>query len=111
MAHLLLEGTRVMIALEAYRARHGAYPARLQQLVTESLRKLPADPTHGGSFAYRLLDADPHGRGYLLYSTGLDQTDDGGTLSTGADGPRTALRDPSATGIDYVINQPRPQEN
>ena len=109
IAHLQLEGTRVMIALEAYRARHGAYPARLEQLVGGILSELPADPTHGGSFAYRVLQADPHGRGYLLYSTGLDQTDDGGALPSATQHHHSALQDASATGIDYVINQPRPE--
>ncbi len=103
------QGTRLMLALEAYRARHGNYPARLEQLVPEILRELPADPTHGGPFAYRLLEADPHGRGYLLYSTGLDQSDDGGALPAATQRPHASLRDASATGIDYVINQPRPE--
>ena len=107
--HVQIEGTRLMLALEGYRARHGDYPVRLEQLVPELFRELPADPTHGGSFVYRLLDGDPHRRGYLLYSTGLDQTDDSGTPYTGPDGPHTALLQPEQTGIDYVINQPRPE--
>ncbi|MHC4220142.1 MAG: hypothetical protein ACYSU7_16985, partial [Planctomycetota bacterium] len=83
-----LEGTRVMVALELYRARHGGYPDSLDQLAGDIVTQLPADPLHVLPFGYRLLDDDPDGRAYLLYSIGLDRADDG--------------------GADYIINEPRP---
>jgi hypothetical protein len=67
---------RVMIALEAYRARHGRYPARLEDLVPDSFAEAPVDPVHGGSFVYRPTPDGAAGLPYLLYSTGLDQVDD-----------------------------------
>lgn len=107
-----LEGTRVMVALELYRARHGAYPDSLDQLAGDIVAQTPADPLHGLPFGYRLLDNDPDGRAYLLYSIGLDQVDDGGAKASPANreshGHAAALTAPAATYADYVINESRP---
>ncbi len=107
-----IEGFRIMVAVEAYRARHAAYPDALDRLAPEFLAEVPVDPTHGGPFRYRLLSDDPHRRPYLLYSTGVDQTDDGG-VELDQPGQRkhgwaAALVDPNVTGVDFVINRPRP---
>ena len=105
-----LEGTRLMVAIEAYRARHGRYPDSLARLVPEILPSLPRDPLHGGAFLYRRVHDDPSSRPYLLYSTGLDQADDAGAAldEFGQDlGPRS-LVNPALTGVDFVLNEPRP---
>lgn len=108
------EGLRVMLALEAYRSRHGAYPATLRDLVPNILGELPTDPIHGGAFGYHLVTDDRHGRAYLLYSTGLDRTDNDGVEldSSGITkyGWAGTLVNPQTSGFDYVINQPRRQE-
>lgn len=64
---------RLELALHAYRARRGSYPARLEQLAPAFLHRIPLDPLTGKPFRYRLTD-----RGYLLYSIGTDGVDDGG---------------------------------
>jgi hypothetical protein len=94
------EGTRVMVALALHRARHGAYPSSLSALAPEILPEAPVDPLHGLPFVYRLLEDDPHGRPYLLYSTGYDRTDDGGR-------PSEVRGEPFTAGSDHVINKPR----
>ncbi len=109
------EGFRIMVGLAAYQARHAAYPDALDRLAPEFLAEVPVDPTHGGPFRYRLLSDDPHRRPYLLYSTGIDQIDDRGVE---LDEPGhwkhggwfAALVDPNVTGVDFVINRPRPKE-
>jgi hypothetical protein len=53
-----------------YRADHGSYPKRLEDLVPSYLPKLPVDMFHGSQFRYRL-----HGEGYVLYSVGRDGKD------------------------------------
>ena len=64
------------IALERYRIWNNAYPGTLQQLGPELLRSLPHDFMDGRPLRYRLTE-DGH---FVLYSVGLDGTDDGGTL-------------------------------
>jgi len=99
-----ISGTLVMIAIAEYKVRKGEYPVRLDDLVPEILAAVPSDPLHGGTFGYRLTPDDPHGRPYLLYSTGLDRNDDGGDFDA-ADSLR-CIDDPNAR-TDYTVNQPR----
>ncbi|MBX3357744.1 MAG: hypothetical protein KF745_04880 [Phycisphaeraceae bacterium] len=99
-------GVRAMVAVEMYRARHGQLPLTLDALVPEILPSLPIDPFSGSPFGYRLVDdpaSDRFGRGYLLYSVGLDGEDDQGTASKGAN--FDALRT-EGKGSDYIINTP-----
>ncbi len=95
-----------MVMLQLHRCLHGGYPASLDEMADEP----PVDPLHGLPFGYRLLDDDPDGRGYLLYSIGLDRTDDGG-VEVGPGASRwLALNDPDTAGSDFVINTPRQTE-
>lgn len=102
---LQTQGTRLMLAIELYQARHGKLPNSLDDLVPNILEKLPVDPIHGGSFKYKLLENDPRGREFLLYSTGLDQKDNGGDFSRD-DSYEAVSYHPS--GYDFLINQRRP---
>ncbi len=102
--HVEISATLVMIAIAEYKVRQGHYPAHLDDLVPEILTAVPIDPLHGGVFGYRLTPDDPHGRPYLLYSTGLDRNDDGGDFDL-ADSLR-CVEDPNAQ-TDYTVNQPR----
>jgi hypothetical protein len=43
----------------------------------------------------------------LLYSYGYDKTDDGGVMPKDKDTPAQAVTDPSAKGVDYVLDRPR----
>jgi hypothetical protein len=100
------QGTRVLLALEIYRARSGAYPSELAALAPDILKEVPLDPVNGKPFGYALLKDDPDGRGYLLYSLGRDGIDDGGT--TDKDNLPTAVSNPrKGVGLDYIINWPR----
>ncbi len=99
-----VSATLVMIAITEYKVRQGEYPAHLDDLVPEILAAVLIDPLHGGTFGYRLTPDDPHGRPYLLYSTGLDRNDDGGDFDL-ADSLRCVV-DPNAR-TDYTVNQPR----
>lgn len=102
--------TRIMLALEVYRAENGAYPASLDELSPAILSVEPVDVVNGKGFGYRLLapGADPDGRGYLLYSFGADGVDNGGNMGpAGTKPPPTALL---AIGqLDFVYNLPRPE--
>jgi hypothetical protein len=100
-----VEGTRIMLAMEAYRAAHGGYPEALAALAGGALGEVPVDPVIARSFVYRLLEeADSHGRAYLLYSVGADDVDDGGR--THEKGRDKAWRQ-SGKGFDFVVNEPR----
>jgi hypothetical protein len=56
---------------------------------------------------YRRVNDDPHDRAYLLYSTGLDQKDDGGRAPTQYRERYFAITSNSAKGFDCVFNIPR----
>ncbi len=101
-----LAGTRLVLAIEIYHRRTGEFPGSLSDLVPDVLPEVPPDPAAGVPFAYRRLAAgdDPDGRGYLLYSVGLDGVDNGRQVSMTE--PRRALTR-SGAGLDYVINAPR----
>jgi hypothetical protein len=72
----LLAGTRIMVAIELFQARHGRLPASLDELAPGVLPSVPDDPLTGKPFGYTLRN---DGSGFLLYSLGIDGTDDGGT--------------------------------
>jgi hypothetical protein len=69
-----LDLTRIAAALAVYRAEHGAYPRKLDDLVPTVLKKLPVDLYNSKPFIYQRKDD-----GYLLYSTGENGADDGGS--------------------------------
>lgn len=99
-----LRAARLVLAIEEFRARRGAYPGALAELVPEFIREVPADPIADRPFGYRPVKDDPHGRGYVLYSLWLDQADQGGRM--GPDGPEIGFPDEDQ-GTDLVLNQPR----
>ena len=76
LAETELAGSRVLLALLAYRSRFGAYPETLSALHARLGCDVPADPLSGRAFVYRRA-----GRGFLFYSVGDDLKDDGGRLS------------------------------
>lgn len=100
----MVDGVRLMLALEEYRAARGGYPEALNELEPEYVESLPRDPFTGEMFIYRLLapGEDVHGRPYLLYSTGLNRTDDGGRMEE-----QQGRRMRSGATLDHVINRVR----
>lgn len=71
------------LALRAYKLEHNAYPTKLQELVPNYLKQVPADPFGGGE-ALRYKRA---GNSYVLWSIGPDGIDDGGTPIQSSQGP------------------------
>jgi hypothetical protein len=61
------------LALRVYHIRHGSYPDSLRQARQALGWHLPKDPFSGKDFVYRR-----EGKGYVLYSVGLDMKDNGG---------------------------------
>lgn len=99
------DATRIMLALEVYRAEHGGYPADLEALAPAYLPAIPEDRISSQPLRYKLTDKDEAGRGYLLYSVGLDGQDDGGTVHEF--GPSVAAIGKARPGFDFVFNHPR----
>ena len=89
----------IALALAGYHSDHGVYPKNLKDLVPKYVDQLPEDMFTGDPFHYKRK-----GKGYLLYSVGLNTKDDGG---------RNAWRDPAAEddpdyeGDDIAIRTPK----
>ncbi len=64
------------LAVQAYRARFGAYPATLADAESKLGWTLPKDPFSGKDLLYKR-----QGKGFVVYSVGPDMKDDGGTES------------------------------
>lgn len=71
---LVNEG-QVACALERYRLARGFYPPTLGALVPQFIEKVPRDIINGESLIYRRV-----GDGFLLYSVGWNEKDDGGKV-------------------------------
>jgi len=67
------ELTRLAIALELYKHDEGQYPDRLAAVALTYVKAVPLDRFVDKPLEYRRV-----GKGYLLYSVGLNQIDDGG---------------------------------
>jgi len=65
-------------ALERYHRKHKEFPERLDSLVPEFAKKVPADIINGQPLHY----SRPRGDQYILYSVGWNEKDDGGTVQT-----------------------------
>lgn len=75
--HTRRDARRFALAIEVYRAEHGAPPAALDALTPGVLAEPPRDPhARDGRYVYRHDDTSPFG--YVLYSVGPDGVDDGG---------------------------------
>lgn len=64
----------IACALERFHWNCGAYPPNLESLVPEYIERVPLDVVNGQPLRYRLSN----GKGFCLYSLGLDVHDDGG---------------------------------
>jgi len=103
-ARTMLAGTRATIAIERYRIANGRLPDSLDALVPAFLAAVPTDPMTGTSMLYRRIENDPHGRAYLVYSTGIDGIDNGGREQAGEMYPSPTDLE---AGFDFIVNQPR----
>jgi hypothetical protein len=74
---LVNEG-QIACALERYRLAHGEYPEKLDSLTPQFITKLPHDIITADALKYRRTESG----GFVLYSVGWNQTDDGGQVSS-----------------------------
>ncbi|MFO0493051.1 MAG: hypothetical protein ACK51T_11540, partial [bacterium] len=99
--------TQIMLALESARARTGAYPASLAELVASNPALDINDPCSNNPFGYRVLSpaaGTPDQRGYLLWSVGFDGIDNlGKDAAVGERGFNW-----STNGTDVIFNQLNP---
>ncbi len=75
-AQVWLDLARVGIALERFRLTNGSYPETLAILEPHFIPQLPHDVMTGQPYEYQ-QNADG---GFLLYSVGFNETDDGGAV-------------------------------
>lgn len=96
-------GTRLVIALERHRIRTGTYPAALRDLTPVEAAFIPADPFSTVGLQYRV-----EGATYVLYSPGLDNTDDGGKVPE-KDSERfyPLNREGEGKGYDFILGAPK----
>lgn len=75
-ADVKIDLVRLVAALHQYRAENGSFPVRLRQLVPDYLDAVPVDrfSQKGEPLQYK----NHAGRGYTVYSIGLDLRDQGG---------------------------------
>jgi len=69
----LVETARIGMACKIYKNINGDYPDKLSELSPEIMKEIPMDPFTGKSYVYRKGDA-----GFIVYSVGSNQKDDGG---------------------------------
>jgi hypothetical protein len=94
-----LDGMRLACALERYRLAHGQFPDSLAALTPSVLKALPTDVIDGQPLRYR---REPGG-GFIVYSVGWNQKDDGGTIAWKSD-KKSGLE---PTEGDWVCHLPR----
>ena len=104
-----IAGTILILSIEQYRARSGHYPGSLTDLIPAILDELPRDPYSAEGFIYRRVPENLESAGYFLYSVGADGVDNGGTMNAGD--LSDAFTADSNEGLDYVFNEPRPEDS
>jgi hypothetical protein len=100
-----IDGTRLLLALHAYKAAHGKFPQALNELVPQFLPVIPTDHSIGKPFGYRLSDGSA--TSCVLYMYGIDGEDDGGVLREEHEW-RAFDKQRIGEGYDFIINRPRP---
>jgi hypothetical protein len=74
--HAILRCTIVAVAMERYRKEKGRWPETIAEVVTAGyLKAVPTDPFDGKPIRLKRTDD-----GWLVWATGTDQIDHGGTL-------------------------------
>jgi hypothetical protein len=69
----IMLASRAGLACRLYKSRNGSYPENLGALVPGILKEVPIDPFTGNPLIYRR-----EGEGFIVYSFGSNQKDDGG---------------------------------
>jgi len=95
-------GTQTLLAVLMYKAERGMYPETLDALVPTYLSAMPEDPWQRGGLVYKRFEKpDEFGRGFTLYSVGLDGEDNGGAWNP--DVSKSAF-EAGGKGTDFVFN-------
>ncbi len=94
----LLRTTQTALAVERYRLAEGSLPKSLDDLVPSCIEAIPTDPFDGHPLKYRTRKT-----GYVVYSVGEDQTDEGGT-ERGTQG-RDSRGKPLPYDITFVVER------
>ena len=81
-----MEMMQTAIAVEMFRRQKGRLPQSLGDMVPEYASQLPQDPFTGQPVTYQTTDS-----GYVLYSVGRDQVDDGGAMNDRIKQPFSAV--------------------
>ncbi len=101
-------GLTLFLAAEHFKIDKGRLPDSAGELVPNYLRSVPIDwfSKTREPLRYRKVDpkTDPLGRGFLVYSVGLDNTDDGGTIDPKYNNRAISSGENWGKGYDYVIN-------
>jgi hypothetical protein len=79
-----------------YKAQHGQFPEKLDELVPQYLKAVPQDPFGPGPLSYKRQEDD-----FILYSWGLNFEDHGGQHN------KETFRKRKESG-DYVFWPPEP---
>lgn len=72
----IMLANRAGLACRLYKNRMGRYPERLDELVPGLLKEVPIDPFTGKPLVYRR-----EGEGFIVYSLGSNEKDDGGRMT------------------------------
>ena len=89
----VLDTARLGLLLRLYKMDNGAYPDALSALVPKYIGQLPPDPFTGKDFIHRR-----EGQGFIVYSVGVNEKDEGGKRVT--EGPR-----PRADDVSFVLKR------
>ncbi len=73
MIEAVMSANRTGLACRLYKSRTGRYPDSLEALVPDLLTEIPIDPFTGKPLVYRR-----EGEGFIVYSLGSNERDDGG---------------------------------
>jgi hypothetical protein len=100
-------GMEALVAIAMYQQQRGSVAPSLDALVPEFLASVPVDPWTGRALVYRVVDPDldPHGRGFVLYSVGENELDEGGVAGTLR--PAATIGGPGILDGDMLFNRPR----
>ncbi|GAG47286.1 unnamed protein product [marine sediment metagenome] len=79
-ARMRLDVERTALAISCFRAETGRWPGELAELTPSLLKAVPMDAFSQGPLVYR-ADED----GCIVYSVGINLTDDGGECGDGYD--------------------------
>ena len=76
MLEAIMLTSRAGLACRLFKSRNGGYPETLEALVPAILNEVPIDPFTGKPLVYRR-----EGEGFIVYSLGSNQKDDGGRMT------------------------------